>query len=131
VARETLGVAARRARARDDRRRTEADGAQADDEGSQGKPPRGGQGQGAPDGAALTGPRCCRSRLLVRTSLATMHKDDHERLRNPQTGCHNRCRLVQRGAVPRTRRRPVRGVSELRDRDSNPNFRSQNPASYH
>ena len=28
-------------------------------------------------------------------------------------------------------KRPSRGVSRLRDRDSNPNFRSQNPASYH
>jgi hypothetical protein len=54
-----------------------------------------------------------------------------DRLRNLHSRCHNRCPCDELKTLARQRETPLAGRFRLRDRDSNPNFRSQNPASYH
>ena len=82
----------------DDRRGAEYEGAQARDEGFQEMTSAWGTGaRRAPQSGPPAGePGAGRSCLTLRASVAAVHKTARDDLRNLHTGCHERCRPVQR-----------------------------------
>ena len=112
---------------------TQNEGAQARDEGFQDVTSASETGHGARRSRApyAEKPGACRSSIGP-TRLAGAHKVRSIVLRKLHNRCHKRFRPVQRTfSSGATRNAPFGAFRRLRDRDSNPNFRSQNPASYH